>query len=593
MLRPTHRELLLDALRPEPGFTLDRAVGTTFSLDLDALLTTPLAFALFDVDSSGGSADPMALLAAIKSYARRMTLYCDAAHIAVPDRDNALFQLLEPIVRPVLQPGGAFHPKLWVLRFRAADDDELRHRVLVLSRNLTFDRSWDTLLRLDEDADVDGDRPPNTSELADFLGELARRAPSAAIEDLLLTLPGVSLAAPTPFSSLRFWTVGAGRSDPLGDVAEAALLVVSPFATPRRLDTLAPLARRRVLVTRTETLDNLGARALREWDETYVLHGEAMDGVEGTELSGLHAKVFIVDDGREQRVFTGSANATSAAFERNVELLVELRSTHRTTRVAALLDDHDELGFRRLLVARGAADEEPIEETAEEAERARLESLVAALAAQALTADAHADDEGRWSVTVRLNISEVGFGSHDALRARPVTATTAWQTMTMSEQRAEAVLPLGAPSRVTSLVAFELAARGGIEVEPVRFVLVADLQGAPADREERLLLDMLPDADRVMRLLFLLLADGRHGQEASGEVRRLLGAGTDGESWAPALPLFENLVRTFARDPGRLATVRGVVEQLSATEEGRRRLPDRFLDLWTAFDAALAADGSS
>ena len=42
---------------------------------------------------------------------------------------------------------GVFHPKCWLLRFAPEYDDEpVRYRLLVLSRNLTFDRSWDVAL---------------------------------------------------------------------------------------------------------------------------------------------------------------------------------------------------------------------------------------------------------------------------------------------------------------------------------------------------------------------------------------------------------------------------------------------------------------
>ena len=40
---------------------------------------------------------------------------------------------------------------------------------------------------------------------------------------------------------------------------------------------------------------------------------------EGDELAGLHAKLFVMDDGWHARIWTGSANATEAAFQRNVE----------------------------------------------------------------------------------------------------------------------------------------------------------------------------------------------------------------------------------------------------------------------------------
>ena len=47
MLAPDSRALLLDALRPPRGCSLDRAVATTFTLDLEAALMVPLAFAGF------------------------------------------------------------------------------------------------------------------------------------------------------------------------------------------------------------------------------------------------------------------------------------------------------------------------------------------------------------------------------------------------------------------------------------------------------------------------------------------------------------------------------------------------------------------
>ena len=44
MLEPEERSLLFDALRPPLGYQLDTAVGTTYSLDLLALATVPVAF---------------------------------------------------------------------------------------------------------------------------------------------------------------------------------------------------------------------------------------------------------------------------------------------------------------------------------------------------------------------------------------------------------------------------------------------------------------------------------------------------------------------------------------------------------------------
>src|SRR4051794_12921783 len=104
MLDPDSRELLFEALRPDPGAVLDSAVGTSFTLDLEALLLAPLAFALFDTD--GAADDPTALLAAIQQHAAKLALYCDQAHIRTKPSDQKLFVLLEPCLLPVAAPNG-------------------------------------------------------------------------------------------------------------------------------------------------------------------------------------------------------------------------------------------------------------------------------------------------------------------------------------------------------------------------------------------------------------------------------------------------------------------------------------------------------
>ena len=82
MLEPNSRQLLRDALRPPPGYALDRAVTTTFSLDLMALLTIPVSFTFFQLKDDDGppAVDPLALLEALRRYAGRITVFCQAGH---------------------------------------------------------------------------------------------------------------------------------------------------------------------------------------------------------------------------------------------------------------------------------------------------------------------------------------------------------------------------------------------------------------------------------------------------------------------------------------------------------------------------------
>jgi hypothetical protein len=92
MLEPQDRHMLLEALRPPDGFHLHRAIGTTYTLDLLALLTTPLAFTFFDWSSEAGplGLDPLLVLAAIRRNTERITIFCQAGRIQIPKRDQKL-----------------------------------------------------------------------------------------------------------------------------------------------------------------------------------------------------------------------------------------------------------------------------------------------------------------------------------------------------------------------------------------------------------------------------------------------------------------------------------------------------------------------
>ena len=144
MLSPDERTLLVDLLAPPaPGYRLEHAVATTFTLHLTALLPVPLGLAGADLSTS---TDPLSILQAIRNYAGLIDVFCQAGHVAVPAQRNDLLAFLEPIVHQVKapRPGHLFHPKLWVLRY-VHDDESERFRLVCGSRNLTHDRAWDAV----------------------------------------------------------------------------------------------------------------------------------------------------------------------------------------------------------------------------------------------------------------------------------------------------------------------------------------------------------------------------------------------------------------------------------------------------------------
>jgi hypothetical protein len=86
MLEPGDRLLLFEALRPPEGFRFDQGICTTYSLDLLALLTAPLAFTWFeqgDEDQRAG-VDSLEIIESLRRHADQLTIFCQAGRIALP-----------------------------------------------------------------------------------------------------------------------------------------------------------------------------------------------------------------------------------------------------------------------------------------------------------------------------------------------------------------------------------------------------------------------------------------------------------------------------------------------------------------------------
>jgi len=340
MLDPRDRQLLLEALRPPEGHAFDRAIGTTFSLEPTALLAAPLAFAAFDGGLEGCAPhdDSLALLEAVRRNAGHVSLFCQAGRIALPGKYRSLLTYLERSVVEVVPPRAefAFHPKVWLVRYRGAEDS-LTYRLLCLTRNLTFDRSWDTVLSLEGELARRNNAFAVNHPLGDFIAALPRLAvrdvPQRVVRDVELMqdeVRRVRFTAPEGFEGFGFVALGLDArktwSFPVGNTKG---LVVSPFLSAETLQHLPDCRDGLTLVSRLEALEDLPAQARERFAACYALSEMAepeptadsevsepsADGggarPAAAPLSGLHAKLFVFDQGWTAKLWSGSANATS------------------------------------------------------------------------------------------------------------------------------------------------------------------------------------------------------------------------------------------------------------------------------------------
>ena len=224
-------------------------MAVTYTLDLRALLAAPAAFALTGPDgmvADDEQLEPVELLHALRSHASKITVFNQAGYTAVPP-SRRVFAFLEGAVIPVDAPrGGIVHPKVWVLRYEACEGvpngqaRQQRLRVLVASRNLTFDPSWDAVLRLDESPDASGTRLEPVGELFEGLLEAAvgdvAEPHRQRVRSLAAALQTATFALPDGVDDLRVHVFGLdGRhSSPTGSPFPADAdrsLVISPFVS--------------------------------------------------------------------------------------------------------------------------------------------------------------------------------------------------------------------------------------------------------------------------------------------------------------------------------------------------------------------------
>ncbi|WP_417208901.1 hypothetical protein [Antarctobacter sp.] len=604
-LDPENRALYAEILRAPAGYDLDAAVATTYTLDFETALVVPATLAFHAAENRQETLDtPLALLEGLERLSARIAIFCEAGRIkAMPKGANRLTALLEDTVTEVTAPrGGAFHPKLWLLRFAPiGGHGQSRLRLALLSRNLTTDASWDLSLSLDGQ-----------------IGE-TQKDQNAPLVDLVTALPGLASGRTTPdhvtkmVSSLaadlaradwehpehirkitfavngltdRVWQPQIGRK----------LGIISPFVTDRALTTLCRgvAAENASLLSRAEELALLKPETLSRFGNVLVLDemAETEDGEESEQSSmgpvparGLHAKAFITERYSSTEITMGSGNATSPALlgGENVEVFATLSgySSHLGT-------VEDQMSPERLgRFLRTYVPYKPDDTAKEDAADARLEQFRRVLAGASLNLRCEALENGQ----ILLHLSaeeEVVIPDDIDLRLWPIVAGSDHGvdlTALNEQERPLARLPL---RDVTRWIGVRMRdSESGLEQD---FTLGSMLVDLPEARTSEILRALIENRDAFLRYIRLLLGDVSEAAKAlfaAGQGGDLSGVfGTGQES-----PILENMVRALSGDGRQLRDIERLVSRLRDPDTDRCDIiPEEFLHLWETFRAVMPED---
>jgi hypothetical protein len=591
MIQPNARSTLVEAVTPPAGYEFDTGIATTYSLDIATLMVLPAHLAwLAASEDEGVQNDPLRLFEGMRQTTKRLSVFADSGRLHVPRTPRALVGLTEEMIYEVQAPhGGAFHPKVWVLRFlREEQGDDPLIRVLVLSRNLTDDRSWDLNLCLE--GQPRGGKHATNKELASFvrrLPDICRHKKPAGerlqqLHTLADDLHRCVWDLPPGFSELvGFHVIGLGaKPQPLRLPESDEVLVVSPFVRDLALRAVAATSKCCVgLVARQEEIALL-SDVSRELFPLFVLDDNVDLGAEEETQReshrGLHAKAIIWQRRAWTHVLVGSANCTTAVLERgsNVEVMAELRGHH--SKVGRPRDWlAKEKGMGALLELYQPMDPKPL------IEQRQLDDVLEAARRNIVAAGLHLACEktegGRYLLA--LHGTQTLFNVPAEIWAWPLTVSPDG-----NRRLGDAPLvDLGSflPHEVTSLTGFRVR----MGKQELLFGLELPLVNPPQDRDAAVLAVLLGNRAAFVRYLALLLGvfDGQ-GREFEGE-GDWFGAAS---STADSLALFELMLKAFSREPARLDYVASVVEKLDQAQGERAEslIPPDFMTLWQVFEEA-------
>ncbi len=597
MLSPDARSLYTGAVAAPPGYVFDQAIATTYSLDPGTLLLLSAHIALTQSPSTD-QAEPIGILESLRRLSGRLSVYVDCAHIKAPSRESVLYGLLEPVIAQVKAlRGGVFHPKIWVLRFvEIGGDGPPLIRLLILSRNITYDCSWDIALALEG---YPGRRfiAANRS-----LGEFLRSLPELVAEPV--SKPRryqASMIAeevwktkwelPDGFEKVSFHVTGTSRRK--WELPRSKrMVIISPFVTEDALSWLGSRTEDIVaVISRPEELGRLGSDTLGLSEKWFMLDdaAETEEGEEPLERDtlGLHAKAYLLEKGWNTILYVGSANATGAALVQrsNVEILVELSG--KRSRVGGVDSLLGENGLGPVLSEHIPPRESEAMEDAEDRARKAIEATRKSLGEARLKVVCEADKED-WRLTL-LPAWPVELSGISGLKAWPIT---------VAKERAADAYGLGdslkvelgefTTESVTGLIAFELFA----ETMSFRMVLNLPVEGLPGNRDDAIFGLILSSKEGFLRYVLFLLAEYTGGFRSGRDIFRIKNeTGSTTGGLPDNIAVLEELVRAFSRDPEKLKDIATIVNRLVRGRTADTAVPEEFLKLWSVFETAMGEAG--
>ncbi len=563
------------------------ALGTTYSLDMKALLSVPLALGLMGELSEDKLHSPHYLLEAINRSLGRFALFCNAGCIYVPETALKVYALMEQsIVQVGLSLGkqgfANFHPKLWIIRERHRETEQERLKLVVLSRNLTYSTDIDIVCEMTgrvgktiASARVLKKHKP-LRDLLDWLGHQADERVRSEVEDLMDCLDRVKeFELDDLFCDYDFFPMGINGYDGVKDCLEGSLreyrldhaVLISPFVDEQTLKRFAPAhpAQRRTLITRHRAITP-GILRMFAGEGVYAVKSILAEGYEDRAGVDVHEKVYFFSQQGYNFLYLGSANATRNGFGRNVEFLLKLQFTPYRMSYdkfrGQLITGEQECWFERVESIAPVGDSEDNAAAQERALRQAIASIEGA--------SVELLPDGQYHIRVQCR----AIGEMEGIMLRPMLARCSAECFAEEIHFAPVALD-------------ELSGLYVVEVGELRRVIIVPTEGLPTEARDTAVCRSLIDTKEkfISYLSFILAEDAEavlsHQQSVE---HRDVKPGTNASAGEGYFPIYEDLVRFAYSHPERVKDIRRIKSMVDDEV-----IPEGFDELYAALEEAVKA----
>ena len=361
MLNPKDNRLDYGSiLSPPNNYELDFAIGTTYSLDLDSLVGASISLGLSAENDSVLNKNPIFLLEALRSTGDKIALFCESGQIKLPNKTTELYILLEDMVFQVTNENvikskyASFHPKIWLIRY-INDKNEVLYRFVVLSRNLTFDRSWDISFAMDGHKITKSTSKNNPLiKLIEYLMHYSKDENKVnKMAEITKELENIDFELKSRiFEGFEFIVNGIDNDFAIQNQqlfysnSLENILIMSPFLSKEVIGNFNKRKNpksKATLITQSMSLGNLKGCKFNNFDiftlKDEIVDGESLLSEESLKKQDIHAKMYVVEKTKYTDLYLGSLNASHNALNGNVEFMIKLWAKKRRFNINNVLKD--------------------------------------------------------------------------------------------------------------------------------------------------------------------------------------------------------------------------------------------------------------